>query len=68
MSPPSVDYVLDLIEQMPEEDRVALETRLSERLEAEWSEIIAQNRKAAVEKGITEESVDRIIHRRRYGE
>jgi len=68
MSHPTVDYVLELIDQMPEEDRLTLEKRLSERLEAEWDEAVAENSRIAQERGITEETIDRAIHRRRYGE
>ena len=68
MSHPPVDYVLELIEQMPEEDRHVLEQRRSQRLEAEWDEVVAENRRVAQERGITEETSDRAIHRRRYGE
>ena len=68
MIPPTVDYVLELIEQMAEEDRLALEKRLSERLDAEWDAAVAENRRLAEERGITEDTIDRAIHRRRYGE
>ena len=68
MTHPTVDYVLELIDQMPEEDRLALEKRLSERLEAEWDAAVAENRRLAQERGITEDTIDRAIHRRRYGE
>jgi hypothetical protein len=65
---PTVDYVLELIDQMPEEDRLALEKRLSERLEAAWNAAVAENRRLAHQRGISEETIDRAIHRRRYGE
>jgi hypothetical protein len=68
MSHPTVDYVLELIEQMPEEDRLLLEKRLSQRLDAEWDKAVAENRRLAQERGITEQTIDRAIHRRRYGE
>lgn len=68
MGHPTVDYVLELIEQLPEEDRLALEKRLSQRLDAEWEEAVAENRRVAQERGITEETLDQAIHRRRYGE
>lgn len=68
MSHPTVDYVLELIEQMPEEDRLALEKRHSQRLDVEWNEAVAENRRVAQERGITEETIDREIHRQRYGE
>ena len=68
MTPPTVDYVLELIEQMPEQDRLALEMRLSQRLEAEWDQAVAENRRIALDRGITDETIERAIHRRRYGE
>lgn len=68
MSHPTVDHVLELIEQMPEEDRLVLEQRLWQQVEAEWDEAVAENQRLAQERGITEETIDRVIHRRRYGE
>jgi hypothetical protein len=68
MTPPTVDYVLKLIEQMPQEDRLALEMRLSQRLEAEWAEAVAENRRVAKDRGITDETIESAIHRRRYAE
>lgn len=68
MTPPTVDYVFDLIEQMPEDDRLALEMRLSQRLQAEWNEAVAENRRIALDREITDETIERAIHRRRYGE
>ena len=68
MAQPTVEHILELIERMPDEDRLALEMRLSERLEAEWNEAVAQNRRIAHDRGITDETIDQAIHRRRYGE
>jgi hypothetical protein len=68
MTNPTVDYVLDLIERLPEDDRLALEMRLSQRLDAEWEDAVAENRRLAADRGITDETIDRAIHRRRYGE
>jgi len=68
MSHPTVDYVLELIEQMPQEDRLTLERRLSERLDCDWNEAVAENRRVALERGITEGTTARVIHRGRYGE
>jgi len=53
----SVDQVFELIERMPEADRMALEKRLSQRLEAEWNEAVAENRRIAETRGITDETV-----------
>ncbi len=68
MATPTVDYVLELIDQLPDEDRAALEARLLNRIEAEWSDAVAENRQIAETKGVTDETIDGIIHRRRYGE
>jgi hypothetical protein len=68
MTPPTVDYVFELIEQMPDEDRLALEMRLSQRLQAEWNDTVAENRRIALARGITDDTIERAIHRRRYGE
>ncbi len=68
MGHPTADYVLELIDQLPEAERLVLEQRLSQRLEAEWDEAVAENRRVARERGINEETIDRAIHRRRYGE
>ena len=68
MAHPTVDYVFELIERMPDEDRLALEIRLSHRLEAEWNEAVAENRRIAHDRRITDETIERAIHRRRYGE
>ena len=68
MGPPTVDHVLELIHRLPEEDRLALEVRLSQHLDAEWEEAVAENRRVAHERGIAEEAIDRAIHKRRYGE
>lgn len=68
MSHPRVDHVLELIDQLTEQDRLVLEKRLAQRLEAEWKKSVAENCQIAAQRGITEEMVDRAIHRRRYGE
>ncbi|MBI5762437.1 MAG: hypothetical protein HZA51_02800 [Planctomycetes bacterium] len=68
MSHPKVDQVMELIEQLPDDERLVLEQRLSQRFEAEWAGAVAENRRIAQQQGITEESIDRAIHRRRYGE
>jgi len=67
MSQLTVDQVFELIERMPEEDRLALEKRLSQRLEAEWNEAVAENRRLAQDCGFTDETIEQAIHRRRYG-
>jgi hypothetical protein len=68
MSQAAVNHVLELIEQLPHEDRLKLEKLLAKRFEEEWQEALAENRRLAEERGITQETIDRAIHRRRYGE
>jgi hypothetical protein len=67
MSPASVERVLELIDRLSDDERLILEKQLSQRLDAQWDEAVAENRRVAQERGITEEMVDRAIHRRRYG-
>ena len=61
----SVDQLFDLIERMPEADRLALEKRLSQCLEAEWNDAVAENRRIAEARGITDETVGSAFERRR---
>lgn len=68
MGHPTVEHLLEMIDQLPEKDRLALEMRLAQRLETEWHEAVAENGRVAREGGITEEAIDLAIHRRRYGE
>jgi hypothetical protein len=49
-------------------DRLALQMRLSQRLESEWTGAVAENRRIAHDRGITDETIERAIHRRRYGQ
>lgn len=67
MPQPTVNDILELIGQLGDEDRRTLERRLSERHEAEWQAVLDEGRRIARERGISEEAVDQIIHRRRYG-
>ncbi|MCC6358864.1 MAG: hypothetical protein IT450_08980 [Phycisphaerales bacterium] len=67
MSAAQIQQLLDLIDRLPDDDRVLFEKRLSERIEAEWSAAVSGNKRLAEERGITEETIDSAIHRRRYG-
>ncbi len=68
MAQPTVDQVLELIDQLADDDRLALQRRLSEQLDAAWGEAVARNRALAEQHGVTEASIDAAIRRRRYGE
>ena len=68
MSPATVDEILELIEKLPDQERVLLETRLAQRLDEDWSRAVAENRRVAGERGIDERAIEDAIHRRRYGE
>lgn len=61
-------HVLELIEQMTEADRPVLEPRLAAWSEAAWERSVAENRRYGQERGVTQETVDQALHRRRYGE
>ena len=68
MSQAAIHHVMELIEQLPEEDRLELEKLLAQKFDAEWKAALTENRRIAQKRGITEETIDRAIHRRRYGE
>ena len=67
MAVSSVDQIIDLIEKLPDEDRLTLEKRLAEKLDRQWNEVVQQNRRIAAERGIDDAAIDAAIHRRRYG-
>ena len=63
----TVEQILDLIEQLPERDREALDQQLAERAEAEWRREAERARREATRRGIDESAIDETIRRRRYG-
>lgn len=68
MPVPTADDVLALIDQLPDSERLELEKRLSERLDAAWNAAVDESRRTAEKKGITDETIQVAIQRRRYGE
>lgn len=63
----TVKELLNVIDGLPEEDRLELDRALSRRLEREW---LAESEKAAREarkRKIGMAAIDRAIERRRYG-
>ena len=67
MSQAAIHHVMELIEQLPEEDRLELEKLLAQKFDTEWKAALTENRRISQQRGITEETIDRAIHRRRYG-
>ena len=63
----SVEDVLREIESLSEEDRLALDERLAERLREEWERQAQAARDEAQRRGIDQTAIDRTIERRRYG-
>ena len=56
MPVPTADDVLALIDQLPDSERLELEKRLSERLDAAWNAAVDESRRTAEKKGITDET------------
>jgi hypothetical protein len=62
----AVRQLLDRIEQLPDEDRLALEERLAEMVDADWKREVKQARKLARERGLDQAAIDQAIHNLRY--
>jgi hypothetical protein len=67
MSAPTVDSILNQIRQLPEPERLILEQRLAELLEAEWQREVESARQLARDRGIDQTAIDQAIHDDRYG-
>ena len=67
MSEVIVHDILQQIQQLPIEDRLLLEERLSELIEVEWQQEVEQARRLAHVKNIDQETIDKAVHRVRYG-
>ena len=67
MTQTTVEQILDLIEQLPAQEREALDQQLAERAETEWRREAEQARREAELRGIDESTIDEAIRRRRYG-
>jgi hypothetical protein len=68
MSRAAVDDILDRIKQLPEEDRRLLDELLARQEDQEWREEAGKARKAAQNRGIDQDAVDRAVHAVRHGE
>jgi len=64
----SVEDILREIESLSEEDRLALDERLADRLREEWDREAQTARDEAQRRGIDQATIDRAVERRRYGE
>jgi hypothetical protein len=67
MTQATVKQILDLIEQLPDPEREALDQQLAERAEAAWRREAEQARRDAETRGIDQTAIDDAIRRRRYG-
>lgn len=67
MSHATVYEILDRIDRLPAEDRRLLDDLLAEREEREWRGEAAEARRAAREKGIDQEAIDRAVRAVRHG-
>jgi hypothetical protein len=59
--------ILREIEQLPEEERLILEERLSQRAEEQWREEVVIARQRALERGIDQAAIDDAVRRIRNG-
>ena len=67
MSQATLQQILDLIEQLPDDDREALDQQLAERAETEWRREAGQAPREAAARGVDQAVIDEAIRRRRYG-
>jgi hypothetical protein len=66
MSEAAVQEILERIDSLPEADRLLLEQRLAERVEAEWQREAEAARAEAVRRGIDQSAIDRTVDEVRY--
>jgi hypothetical protein len=64
----AIREILHRIEQLPEEDRLLLEERLTEIAEAEWKREAELARRIARERGLDQAAIDQAIRELRYPE
>ena len=67
MSQSNVQTILAQIEQLPEADRLLLDQRLAELVEAEWKLEAEAARRQAQERGVDQAMIDQTIHELRHG-
>jgi len=63
----AVHEILDRIERLPPEDRLALEEHLARQAEADWLHEAEKARELARRKGIDQAAIDRAVEKVRYG-
>jgi len=66
MSETLVRDILNRIDQLPEEDRLLLERRMTERAEAQWHREVAVALREAERRGIDDAAIERAIDELRY--
>jgi hypothetical protein len=64
---PQVEAIWQQIERLDDADRLILEQRLHELLEAEWRREAESARAAARERGIDQQTIDDAVAELRYG-
>ena len=62
----AVREILERIDQLPDEERLELDERLSCRAEAEWKRLAEEARRIAREKGIDQAEIDEAVEKLRY--
>jgi hypothetical protein len=63
----SLDDILREIEALSDEERLALDRQLANRLEQQWQRESALAREEARRRGIDQAAIDLAVERRRYG-
>lgn len=63
----TVSQIIELINQLPAEDREALENYLAERAESAWRNEAESARRDAAARGIDQQAIDEAVRRERYG-
>ena len=66
MSPTTVDNIIEQIQQLSPEDRLLLETRLSDISEAEWRKETITARHLAKDRKIGQKEIDDAVRQIRY--
>ena len=61
MSQSAVQEILERIHNLPDEDRLVLEQRLAEMLEAEWQKAAVEARQEAKRRGLDQVAIDKAI-------
>jgi hypothetical protein len=64
---PQVEAILQQIRRLDEADRLMLDQRLQELIEAEWECEVASARNSARERGIDQQTIDDAVEELRYG-